>query len=428
MASGKRHGRSVIGVVSDSPVRHNKRLLFVDGFLVDCGSAVSVIPPTSNEKRSTSRTEHNLSTTNGQRLRTFGRRNARFVFLGKPCSHDMVVAEVVHPILGMDFFQDGEGKRCIIDPRRRCLTDRYTMKEFPVDNKTSSVFSLISATPVTNPCHCESRELSNASNIDDFEFLWAEFPEITEPSLSNVVTMTVPLHIVTEGPPVYTPCRKLHGEKKTQIEEQLRQWERDNIIQRCESNWASPIHAVKKPDGSWRVCGDFRRVNAMTKLDRYPLPALTTFNEQLAGCTVFSKVDLKQAFQQVCVDESSQEKTAIITTLGLYKFLRMPYGLKNAAQCFQRNVHQLLSDLPFAHFVYMDDVIVGSGNKEDHIRDLRCLFQRMKEADLLLNKDKCVLGRSSIKFLGHIVDSQGISIPPDRVDDIKRFPQPKTPK
>ena len=395
---------------------------------MDCGSAVSVIPPTSNEKRSPSRTEHNLSTANGQRLRTFGRRNTRFIFLGKPCSHNMVVADVVHPILSMDFFQDGEGKRCIIDPRRRCLTDRYTMEEFPVDNKTSSVFSLISATPVTNPCHCESRELSNASNIDDFEFLWAEFPEITEPSLSNVVTMTVPLHIVTEGPPVYTPCRKLHGEKKTQIEEQLRQWECDNIIQRCESNWASPIHAVKKPDGSWRVCGDFRRVNAMTKLDRYPLPALTTFNEQLAGCTVFSKVDLKQAFQQVCVDESSQEKTAIITTLGLYKFLRMPYGLKNAAQCFQRNVHQLLSDLPFAHFVYMDDVIVGSGNKEDHIRDLRCLFQRMKEAGLLLNKDKCVLGRSSIKFLGHIVDSQGISIPPDRVDDIKRFPQPKTPK
>ena len=106
----------------------------------------------------------------------------------------------------------------------------------------------------------------------------------------------------------------------------------------------------------------------------------------------------------------------------------MPYVLRNSAQCFQRNVHQLLSDLSFAHFVYMDDVIVGSGNKQDHIRDLRCLFQRMKEAGLRLIKDKCVLGRSSIKFLGHIVYSQGISIPPDRVDDIKRFPRPKPPK
>ena len=183
----------------------------MDGFLVDCGSAVSVIPPTSKKKRSPSLTEHNLSTANGQRLRTFGRRKARFTFLGKPCPHDMVVADVVHPILGMDFFQDGEGKRCINDPRICCITDRYTMEEFPVDNKTYSFCSLIFATPVPN---YESRELSNASNVDDFEFLWAEFPEITEPSLSNVVTMTVNLHIVTEGPPVYTPSRKLHGGKR----------------------------------------------------------------------------------------------------------------------------------------------------------------------------------------------------------------------
>ena len=102
--------------------------------------------------------------------------------------------------------------------------------------------------------------------------------------------------------------------------------------------------------------------------------------------------------------------------------------LKNAAQRFQRNVHQLLIDLPFAHFVYIDDVIVGNGNKEDHIRDLRCILQLVKDAGLLPNKNECVLGRSSIKCLGHIVDSQGISIPPDRVDDIKRFPRLKPPK
>ena len=148
------------------------------GFVVDCGSAVPVLPPTSKEKRSSSLTEHNLSAVNGQgqRLRTFGRRNARFIFLDNPCSYDMVVADMVHPILGMDFFQDGEGKRCIIDPHRRSLTYRYTMEEFPVDNTTSSVLSLISATPAPNPCHYESRELSKASNMDDFEFFWAEFP------------------------------------------------------------------------------------------------------------------------------------------------------------------------------------------------------------------------------------------------------------
>ena len=137
---------------------------------MDCGSAVSVLPPTSNAKRSPSLNEHNVSAANGQRLPTFGRRNARFIFLGKPCTrtHDMAVADVVHPIIGMYFIHDGEGKRCIIDPRRRCLTDRYMMEEFSVDTKTSSFFSLISATPVPN---YESRELNNASNVDAFEFL-----------------------------------------------------------------------------------------------------------------------------------------------------------------------------------------------------------------------------------------------------------------
>ena len=97
----------------------------------------------------------------------------------------------------------------------------------------------------------------------------------------------------------------------------------------------------------------------------------------------------------------------------LFKFLQMPFGLKNAAQCFQRNVHQLLSDLPFANFMYIDDVIVD--NNKNCIRDLRSLFQRLKEQGILMNKKTtCQLGRSSLTFLGHVVDSRGISIPPER--------------
>ena len=162
--------------------------------------------------------------------------------------------------------------------------------------------------------------------------------------------MTTPLYIVTDGPPIFTPCRKLHGDKKTQVEEQLLQWERDKVIERCESSWASPIHDVKKYDGSWRVCGDFRRINTVTQLDRYPLPTLSSFNERLVGCTVYINVDLRQAFQLVCVEESSKEKTAIITTLGLFKFLRMPFGLKKRgpmlpAKCASASVRSAIRNI-----------------------------------------------------------------------------------
>ena len=299
----------------------------------------------------------------------------------------------------------------MIDPFKRCLTDRVTLATFPAETTVSSLLSVILS---VNPGDVEGSIRKADHEDNEYANLWTDYPVVTEPSLGKVVTITTSLHITMDGPPVYTPCRKLHGENKVQVEEQLRQWEAEKAIERCDSNWVSQIRAVMKPDGSWRVCGDFRRLNAMTKLDRYPLPALTTFNECLAGCSVFSKLDLRQAFQQVHVDEASQYKTAIITTRGLFKFLRMPYGLKNTAQCFPRNMHQLLSDMPFAHFLYMDYLIVDSKCNEDHGTDLQCLFQRLKDKGLLFNKNKCQLEEPSLTFLEHVVDSRGISIPTQR--------------
>ena len=190
-------------------------------------------------------------------------------------------------MIGMDFFQDGDGKRCLIDPLKRCLIDRITGQEFRVNSCISSMFSL-------SPCNEQVyRDADNGNPAvsmyngdEEYDQLWKDFSEVTEVSLSKVVTMTTPLHIVTDGPPIFTPCRKLHGDKNTQIEEQLRQWERDKVIERCESSRASPIHAVKKSDGSWRVCGDFRRINTVTQLDRYPLPTLSSFNQRLVGIHV----------------------------------------------------------------------------------------------------------------------------------------------
>ena len=101
---------------------------------------------------------------------------------------------------------------------------------------------------------------------------------------------------------------------------------------------------------------------------------------------------------------------------------------KNRGQCSQRNVHQLLKDLPFATFIYMDDLIVGSVNKEQHLLDLRCLFQRLKDKGRLLNRKKCELGRAYLTFLGHVINADGNSIPSERVEAITRFPVPKTPK
>ena len=117
------------------------------------------------------------------------------------------------------------------------------------------------------------------------------------------------------------------------------------------SPWSSPLHVVPKKDGSWRPCGDYRSLNDITTPDRYPVPNILDFPARLAKCKVFLKVDLVRGYHQIPVKEVDIPKTAVITPIGLYEFLRMPFGLKNAAQAFQRLMHTVCRGLDFV-FVY----------------------------------------------------------------------------
>ena len=405
-----------MSAMTDLP-KNSKRLLFADGYLIDSGSVVSVVPPKPTDLENPDQNTLNLHAANDTTIKTYGTRVVEFYIMGRRCKHCMIIANVTQPILGTDFFSEGDGKVFVIDLAHRCLIDRETFCTTHGHFRKSMVHS------ITKP-------VWYIQNIEDsserFTKLLSQFPEIMETNLGKVTVMAKPLHIDTgNAVPVASRCRNLHGEKKIAIEAELRKWEKEGVIVRCDSEWASPIHAVKKPDGSRRVCGDFRRLNNVTRSDRYPLPSMKHFNDQLSGSTIFSKIDLRRAYQQVEIDKKSQHKTAIITTIGLFKFRRMAYGLKNAGQCFQRNTHEMLCDLPFL-FVYMDDIIVGSSNADEHYDHLCQLFKRLRETGLVINAAKCIFGVTSLKFLGHYVDSNGISIPRERADAVTRYPKPTT--
>ena len=142
------------------------------------------------------------------------------------------------------------------------------------------------------------------------------------------------------------------------------------VVIPSQSSWASPLHMVPKTDGTWRPCGDYRLLNNKTEMDQYPLPHVQDFSFSLSGCSIFSKVDLFKAYHQIPMAPDAREKTAIITPFGLFEYLRMPFGLKNSAQTFQRFIDQVLRDIEGV-YVYLDDILIASKSEEAHLQTVR---------------------------------------------------------
>jgi cytoskeleton-associated protein 5 len=208
--------------------------------------------------------------------------------------------------------------------------------------------------------------------------------------------------------------RPLGGEKLEAAKKEFAGLEQEGIIRRSNRQWASPLHMVQKPDGSWRPCGDFRRLNLVTAADKYPVPNMLDLTSRLAGATVFSKLDMKKGYHQIPVNPADVPKTAIITPFGLFEFLRMPFGLKNAGMTFQRFMDQLFAPFGFA-FVYLDDILIASPDEATHLVHLQQVLEVLQQNGLVLNKGKCQFFQPAVDYLGHAISAAGVSPLPSGV-------------
>lgn len=201
------------------------------------------------------------------------------------------------------------------------------------------------------------------------------------------------------------------------------------VIQPSNSPWSSPVLLVKKKNGEFRACFDGRRLNSVTVPDSYPLPRTDSILNRLRNAKFLSSIDLRKAFWQIPLEESSRPKTAFcVPGLGLQEFRVMPFGLSNSAQTLQRAMEKTLG--PVLHkeeaFVYLDDIIIPSPTFEQHISTLEEIYECLKKAGFRVNLDKCEFCCSSLSFLGFIVDQHGLRTDPAKVEAIQRFRTPKT--
>lgn len=374
-------------------------------FLIDSGADLSLVPVLSKSRSRPS--QMRLFAANNTFIDTFGEASRILDFgLRRIFPWNFCIADVPYPIIGADFLYH---YGLLVDVREGRLVDRKTSISMGGTFTNVAIHSISAIPPNTN---CAK--------------ILAEFSEITSTSaVSPPKASDVFHHIVTKGPPVAARPRRLPPEKLDSAKAIFRNWCEAGICRPSSSPWASPMHMVRKKDGSWRVCGDFRPLNAITVPDKYPTSHLYDFTAKLHGKKVFSSLDLHMAFNQIPVALEDVEKTAIATPFGLFEFLYMTFGLRNASQTFQRYIDSNLGDLDFV-YTYIDDILVSSNSIEEHYEHLRIVFQRLKQAHLRLNVSKCVFAVEELEFLGYSVNSKGIRPTLSRVEHILNFPKPRT--
>lgn len=232
--------------------------------------------------------------------------------------------------------------------------------------------------------------------------------------------------ILKDDEAVYQKARRLSPSEKNIVNAQIEEWEKQGIVRPSSSDYASPVVLVRKRDGSYRLCIDYRLLNKKIIKDRYPLPLIEDQLDQLQDTEVFSTIDLKNGFFHVRMSEASVKYTAFIVPDGQYEFTRVPFGLCNSPSVFQRYVNAIFRELIRDRIVlvYMDDLIVLSDDDASGLRNLERVLKTASAAGLMINWGKCRFLQRKVEFLGHVIGEGSVRPSAHKTEAVKRFPEP----
>lgn len=269
--------------------------------------------------------------------------------------------------------------------------------------------------------HIDSKEREGVQR------LLQRYPDVFAASKLDLGKCGVIKHRISTGDssPVYQRAYRIPYSQREEMDRQVQELIDKGIVEHSKSPWGAPALLVEKPDGSFRLVIDYRRLNSVTRIDPYPLPQVQETLSQLGSAKYFTVVDLASGFWQIEMDPKDVDKTAFNTPSGHFQWRRMPMGLVNSPAVWQRTADVILAGLLGKRcFVYMDDIIIYSSTFAEHLEAVEEVLVRLRAAGLKLKPSKCQLLQRQVRYLGHIVSADGVEPEPGKLSSVRDFPRP----
>ncbi|GJZ63592.1 putative reverse transcriptase domain-containing protein, partial [Tanacetum coccineum] len=276
----------------------------------------------------------------------------------------------------------------------------------------------------------EAKDKSEEKRLEDVPIV-RDFPEVFPEDLPGIPParqVEFQIDLVPGAAPVARAPYRLAPSEMKELAEQLQELSDKGFIRPNSSPWGAPVLFVKKKDGSFRMCIDYRELNKLTVKNRYPLPRIDDLFDQLQGSSVYSKIDLRSGYHQLRVREEDIPKTAFRTRYGHYEFQVMPFGLSSTPAVFMDLINRVCKPyLDKFVIVFIDDILIYSKNKEEHEEHLKLILEFLKKEELYVKFSKCEFWIPKVQFLGHVINSKGIHVDPTKIESIKDWASPKSP-
>ena len=416
---------------------HNARVLFDSG--ADKSFVSDTFAPFINSNPSKLNTTYEIEMANGNLISTNSvLKDCTLTLVGESFPIDLMPVQLgsFDAIIGMDWLSKHHAK---IHCDEKAIHIPFKNETLVIHgDKNKNRYGIISCLRMikymNEGCHVFMVQVTESKltkkQLKDVPIV-KEFPEVFPedlPGLPPTRQVEFQIELVPGAAPVAKAPYRLAPSEMEELSEQLKELSDKGFIRPSSSPWGAPVLFVKKKDGSFRMCIDYRELNKLTIKNRYPLPRIDDLFDQLQGSSVYSKIDLRSGYHQLRVREEDIPKTAFRTRYGHYEFQVMPFGLTNAPAVFMDLMNRVCKPyLDKFVIVFIDDILIYSRNKEEHANHLRTILELLRKEKLYAKFSKCDFWIPTVQFLGHVINSQGIHVDPAKIEAVKEWSSPTTP-